>query len=203
MQAICEVWFMSEQAEPKLATPGAGLPKVEHVIARMLMRMRLWTGSRESFNAAFEAEREKIRELYGSCDAERGAQRVLIKRLRGLEDSSRNWSVWMTLDHLRITNHAMAYVISELGKDRQPRGEVSTAAVKPSIDATAAVVEEFEASCEAVLAAVAATPDLKTRLRHVHPWFGAMDAFAWHALAGAHMAIHRRQLELIGESVIR
>lgn len=104
----------------------------------------------------------------------------------------------MTLDHLRITNHAMAHVISELGNGSQPRWEVSTAAVKPSENATASVVDEFEASGEALLAAVAATPDLKTRLRHVHPWFGAMNAFARHALAGAHMEIHRRQLEKIG-----
>jgi hypothetical protein len=31
---------------------------------------------------------------------------VLIARPRGLEDSSRYWSVWMTLDHLRIVHLA-------------------------------------------------------------------------------------------------
>lgn len=192
---------MIHQNEPRLAPPGAGLPKMENIMARVLSRLRLWTGSRESFNASFKRERELIRGLYRGCEADLGARRILIKRLPGLEDSSRNWSVWMTLDHLRITNTAMAGVISELANDIQPTSVVSTATVKPSPAATAAVVAEYEASCDALLAAVNAAPNLKTKLRHIHPWFGPMDAFAWHALAGGHMGIHRAQLQRITQGL--
>ena len=34
----------------------------------------------------------------------------------------------------------------------------------------------------------------KFRHRDAHPWFGPMDASAWHALAGTHMGIHRAQI---------
>ena len=114
--------------------------------------------------------------------------------LRGLEDSSRNWSVWMTLDHLRITNDAFARFITDLTQGRIPEGKASTAAVKPSPTVTAAIEAEYEKSCDAVLATVAAAPDLKTRFRFAHPWFGPMDAAGWHALAGTHMGIHRAQI---------
>ncbi|MBX3389322.1 MAG: hypothetical protein KF691_07680 [Phycisphaeraceae bacterium] len=52
--------------------------------------------------------------MYESLSAGAAAERVLIPRLRGLEDSSRYWSVWMMLDHLRIVNSQVAMVIASL-----------------------------------------------------------------------------------------
>jgi hypothetical protein len=48
-----------------------------------------------------------------------------------------------------------------------------------------------------VLASVTASPNLKTKTRFSHPWFGPLDASGWHAMAGSHMAIHRKQIERI------
>ncbi len=124
---------------------------------------------------------------------------VLIPRLRGLEDSSRNWSVWMTLDHLRIVNMQIAGVMQALLAERVPPGKASTAAVKPSPEATAAVLPAYHASCDAVerVAARAAAPSLRTRLRFAHPWFGPLDAAGWHAMAAMHMGIHKAQVRAI------
>ena len=188
-------------SEPKLALPGAGLPIPERYIAPLLLAVRCWTGNRDSFNASFRQERETIRKLVSSSDAGAASQRVLIKRPRGLEDSSRYWSVWMTLDHLRFVNHEFTKIIGALTKGVVPPGEASTANVKPSPTVTAAVVAEYESSCDTLLAAVAAAPDLKTKVRYAHPWFGPMDAFAWHALAGGHMGIHRVQIERILQGI--
>jgi len=185
---------MSTASEPKLAAPGAGLPAIEHLIARLLFGLRLLTGNREAFTAKFKRERGAIRDLVASSDTARRGERVLIKRLPGLEDSSRNWSVWMTLDHLRITNGEFARIITDLTHRRVPAGAASTAAVKPSPTVTAAVEAEYEKSCDGLLAAAAAAPELKMHLRFAHPWFGPMDAFAWYALAGGHMGIHRGQI---------
>ena len=181
---------MNANDEPRLAPPGAGLPLPELLIARMLFALKRWTGGREAFNARFRQEREKIRSLVQSCDAETGARRVLIRRVRGLEDSSRYWSVWMTLDHLRIVHDAMAGIIAALTKGVVPDGAASTAAVKPSPSADATVVAAYEKSCEDLLATVASAPELKTAARFPHPWFGPMDAAAWHALAPGHLGIH-------------
>jgi len=188
---------MNSNLESKLAPPGAGLPKPELYIGRLLFALRRLTGSRDSFNARFQQEREAIHSLLKSCDAAASAKRVLIKRPRGLEDSSRYWSAWMTLDHLRIVNHSIAEIIGALAKGVVPPGVASTAAVKPNQTVTPAVVAEYESSCDAVLAAVAAAPELKTAARYAHPWFGPLDAFGWHAMAGGHMGIHRVQLERI------
>jgi len=123
----------------------------------------------------------------------------LIKRVRGLEDSSRYWSVWMTLDHLRIMHTGLTRVIASLSREITPPGAASTAAVKPSPQVTAAVVGEYEASCEALLATVAAADNLNTAARFTHPWFGPLDAAGWHALAAGHIGIHRVQIGRILE----
>src|SRR4051794_8680829 len=101
---------MKADLEPRLAPPGAGLPVPELFIARLLFAFRRWNGSREAFNTRFESERRAISELLKECDPEAAARRVLIQRPRGLEDSSRYWSVWMTLDHLRIVNFQIGHV---------------------------------------------------------------------------------------------
>lgn len=188
---------MTATTAPKLAAPGAGLPVIEHFIARVLFGLRRMTGSREAFSAKLQQERAAIRALVDSCDAARRGECVLIDRQRGMEDSSRNWSVWMTLDHLRITNDAFARIIADLTQGRVPAGRASTADVKPSPTVTAAVDAAYEHSCDAVLAALAGAGNLKTALRFSHPWFGPMDAFGWAALAGGHMGIHRGQIESI------
>jgi uncharacterized damage-inducible protein DinB len=189
--------IMNEQTEPKLAPPGAGLPAPEHFMARILFGLKRLTGSRESFNAKFAGERDAIRKLVANLTPEKASKRVSIRRCRGLEDSSRFWSVWMTLDHLRIVHLAFIGILKSLGKGEVPAGEASTAAVKPDPAVTADVVAAYEESCDALLATIASIPNLKTTVRFPHPWFGPMDAFGWHALAGGHMSIHRVQIERI------
>lgn len=183
--------------DPQLAPPGAGLPAVELWAARLLFALRRWRGSREGFIAKFEQERAAIRALVGSCPEVRRDERVLITRLRGLEDSSRNWSVWMTLDHLRITNMALAQVIAALTHGHVPGRKASTAAVKPSATVTAAVEADFESSCDAVLSVLTDGAELKTSLRFAHPWFGPLNAMGWAAMAGMHMGLHRAQIQSI------
>lgn len=188
---------MSASIDPQLAPPGAGLPAIELWVARLLFALTRRRGNRETFAARFEQERRAIQALVDSCsEAQRGEQ-VLISRLRGLEDSSRNWSVWMTLDHLRITNTALIRVITALTHGKVPPGKATTAAVKPSATVTATVEVEFERSCDGVLAAITAAHDLKTQVRFAHPWFGPLDAFGWAAMAGMHMGIHRVQIQSI------
>ncbi len=194
---------MSLSTPPSLAAPGAGLPAPEHFIARRLFALKRWLGSRDRFAAQFESERRWIVELVRGCAASKRGERVLIPRLRGLEDSSRYWSVWMTLDHLRITNLVFAQVITSLAEGVVPKKKASTADVKPDVAVTAEVEDTFAASCEAVPAAVAAVADLRTAAKYAHPWFGPLDAAGWQALAAMHMGIHRRQIARIIQDLPR
>lgn len=190
------------QPQPRLAPPGAGLPKMELFIARLMFSAQRMTGNRQSFNARFQRERETIRRLLRPLDADFASRRVLIKRPPGLEDSSRYWSAWMTLDHLRIIHGGMIRIISALAKGVKPPGTASTAAVKPSPQGTDAVVAEYEKSCDDLLTTVAAIDNLKTSVRYTHPWFGPLDAAGWHAMASIHMGIHRVQIERIIEGLL-
>jgi hypothetical protein len=175
---------------------------MELLIGRILFALRRRGATRDSVNARFQKERDAIRALVAGCTPDSGSRRVLIARPRGLEDSSRYWSAWMTLDHLRIVNREITRVIQDLTQGRIPEGAASTATVKPGADATAAVVAEYEQSCDALLAAAAVAPDLNTVLRFAHPWFGPLNAAGWHALAAGHMGIHREQLARIVKALI-
>ena len=187
--------------EPRLAPPGAGLPLPELLIARLIFAWHRRGGDRTKFDRLFREERNAILARARPLSDEEAARRVLIARLRGLEDSSRNWSVWMTLDHLRITNRAFASVMESLAKGVVPSRAASTAAVKPDQAVDGGVVAAFEQSCEAVLAVTKGQNTSRTSVRYAHPWFGPLDETAWHALAGFHMRLHRKQIERILEGM--
>lgn len=182
---------------PQLAAPGAGLPKIERFVAHRMIRWKAVRTTREQASACFATERAAILVLLPGHDEAALSQPVLIKRLPGLEDSSRYWSLLMVVDHLRIVNREIAEVITTLGAGRRPGREASIAGVKPSPAVTAAVIAEFEQGCEDFQSAVAAVPDLKTAQVFSHPWFGPMDAATWHFMTGFHMRLHRQQMRLI------
>ena len=184
-------------APPQLAAPGAGLPKPERFIANLRIRWTAARTTREQAAANFAAEQAAMLELLKNRDAATLSQQVLIKRLRGLEDSSRFWSLLMVVDHLRIVNRQITGVIASLGAGVVPTGEASTAAVKPSVQVTQDVIEEFNEGCRQFAATAAAVHNLKTKAQFPHPWFGPMDAATWHFMAGFHMRLHRRQMQLI------
>jgi len=122
---------------------------------------------------------------------------VLIKRLPGMEDSSRHWSVFMTMDHLRIVNGFIAETLALLARGEVPERAASTATVKPDPQADAAVWEGLETACDAIARTADAIPDLRTASRFAHPWFGPLDAAGWHFMAGFHMRLHRGQIQAI------
>ncbi len=188
---------MDSQSITQLAAPGAGIPAIERFIGSLVFRLKRWRGTKESITADFQTHREGIRSLVDSVNLTRRGARVLIPRLRGLEDSSRYWSVWMTLDHLRIVNGQIAQVIGSLSKGITPPGQASTAAVKPDEHVRAEVDATYERSCDDLLAAVAAAPRLDTSGSYVHPWFGQLDGGGWQTMAAGHMGIHRAQVERI------
>jgi hypothetical protein len=189
--------IMKTETEPKLAAPGAGLPPHELFVGRMIFALGRRFQSRAALRSRFERERAAIVGLVGRCPVAQRGQRVLVDRSPGMEDSSRYWSVWMTLDHLRITNLAFAMAVGSLAKGEVPSRKASTADVKPDPKVDASVEAAFASSCENYLRVERSIDALRTPLRYEHPWFGPLDAAGWHALAAGHLAIHRRQLENI------
>jgi hypothetical protein len=187
----------SHPTEPLLDAPGAGIPAIERFVGGLMFGFRRRFSSPAQISAKFQAEREVLRKLYLNVDPNARGTRVLIPRLRGLEDSSRYWSVWMVLDHLRIVNTGITNIITLLAQERTPERVVSTAAVKPDPQVTEAVEAAYEQSCDDYLATVVTIKTFKTKTRHAHPWFGPLDAAGWHSMVCGHMGIHRAQMAKI------
>jgi len=181
----------------KLEAPGAGLPKVELLAARVLFNWKRAWATKESATALIKTESEAMLRLARGCSPEQGRQRVLIDRLRGMEDSSRYWSLYMTLEHVRIVNMGCLGAIRSLTRGQVPERVASTAAVKPSPEVDESIIGEFEQACELLVKTADGAGDLRTKVRYAHPWFGPLDAAGWSFMAGFHMRLHRKQIEAI------
>lgn len=185
----------------KLAAPGAGLPLPELVIARIRFALKCRRTTREEAMNEFRNNRAQILEACERTGSTKASEQVLIKRLRGMEDSSRNWSIYMTLEHLRIVNDSIRTICALLSRGKIPPRAVSTADVKPSPETNASALSAFGDSCEALLEKISSIEDLDTEIKFAHPWFGPLNAFQWLVLAAFHMRLHLNQIRKIEEAL--
>ena len=184
-------------AQAKLEPPGSGLPAIELAWLRPGFRFICAVLPKGAALGLFKSEGERVLALAQTVSAERGAVPVLIDRVIGIEDSSRCWSVFMALDHLRIVNEGIASIVEALTRDRPFAQEVRIQDVKPSPASGPEAIDRFVASVAHYEAVVVRLGKLGRRMRHPHPWFGPMTARDWHCLAGIHQLVHRRQIERI------
>lgn len=187
----------STESLPQLEAPGAGLPRMELYISRVGFRLMSVFLSRRRANRWFQSEAEKILAIVRSLSPEQAARRVLIPRLSGLEDSSRYWSVYMTLEHLCIVDSEIARVTETLAAGHTVPEVVSTAAVKPSDTADTSTISHFEQISRDYATRLDAVKDSRSRLTLRHPWFGELGVTNWHQLGALHHRIHRKQIERI------
>jgi hypothetical protein len=187
-------------ADPVLAKPGAGLPIIEWAVAKYIMLPRLYK-SRDKQGAidAFTKESKKILDKARSVDHRMLTERRLVPRLQGLEDSSRYWSIAMTLQHLIIVTDLMREAVVQLSTGGTTLRSVGTAEVKPdpNVDAES-IFEKFERITDRFLKETgAANIDAFPNATHPHPWFGPLNAHQWLIFGGLHTNIHRKQVEAI------
>ena len=184
----------------KLAPPGAGIPLLERLAARHLFlgpyfRKMSW----EEANEVFLSEGRKILERVDPLSNQQMNEPRLIDRMKGLEDSSRFWSVSMTLEHLMIVGTRMGQLVVALSQGRVPPGKVDTADVKPHENRPKAEIisgfEKFLRDYEEN--AMKRVVDRSSRARFRHPWFGPLTAHQWHCMAGIHQGLHRKQVHQI------
>ncbi|MDD3517929.1 MAG: hypothetical protein PHQ14_06240 [Chromatiales bacterium] len=180
-----------------LAPPGAGLPPLEHLLARvgfLLLRSAL---TRRRIEVWLSAETRRVCDTARGLSLEQMQRQVLIPRVMGIEDSSRNWSAAMVLQHLVIVDTGIGELVTALSADHAFGREVRIADVKPIPGAGREQLSALEDALTAYLARVETIRNLHTARRHAHPWFGALDGHGWHVLAALHTMIHRRQLDAI------
>jgi hypothetical protein len=187
------------ETHPTLQPPGHGLPPLEAALTRYLVFPfgTAWL-SWDRAGRLFEAEGRRLLDRARGLSDDQLTQRVLIRRVFGIEDSSRHWSVAMTLQHLIIVGSAIAEFLPKLLEGAPLDTVVDIAQVKPPGDTGPDVKRAFEAFQRSYLDGIAARPrDRDAGGRLAHPWFGELTAYEWHCLAAVHQRIHRRQVERI------
>lgn len=184
-------------SEPNLAPPGTGLPFLEAFAVRNLifpfLRLRL---SQKSSLALFQKSGETILPLVRHMDLATFTQPVLIKRLPGLEDSSRNWSPEQTMEHIQIVTAAILFIIKKLENNQPIDLPVRTQDVKPSGGIGLDRIRAFQTYLEQTPQKLAQY-DFQSQATHPHPWFGDLKSIDWLRLIAFHQDLHRKQIELI------
>jgi uncharacterized damage-inducible protein DinB len=173
------------------------LPLPELLAGRLIFWFRRRLMSREQALVHFRDEASTIRRLAGSLSPADAARPTLIPRIVGIEDSSRNWSVFMTLEHLVIVDESAISILENLTAGKTLPTRFSTANVKPGPVKDGEVLQRFSRTVERYAQTLGKLPSLRTHAKQAHPWFGPLDAHGWHCLAAMHHAIHRRQIERI------
>lgn len=185
---------------PRLQAPGAGLPFLERLFLKfVVLRKETKRNTWESNMARFEREGRKILALLEGLDDAALGKRVLVKRVPGLEDSSRYWSVAMTLEHIMVVGSQMSFVVGELSHGRTPTVKADVVSVKPKgMQAPSQVVSSFQDFLQSTIPNLKkATGEQTSSSTFAHPWFGPITAKQWLWLLGSHQGLHRKQIEAI------
>lgn len=192
---------MTQRPQPILQPPGAGVPLPERLILRFFLGPFVAKRSNWEQNwQKFDSLNQKIFRLLDGLTTHQLQQKILVPPQRGLEDSSRDWSAAMVLEHLIIVGSVQKTAIIALSRGVVPDQKASTAAVKPKggvdglqqLEAYKAFLADVRASVDMVREAA-----LKTNLAYAHPWFGPCNPLQWQWLYAAHTAIHYQQLKEI------
>lgn len=184
---------------PQLAPPGAGLPWLESLMIRCfghwMLRSRFdW----EHAQAAIARVSSRMTKEAMDMDDEGLARRVLIQRLRGLEDSSRYWSSEMVLEHLVITGELFTNYVVALSHGRPVTDQRGIADIKPLGGLGRAIVARFAAVHEAIPVRLASEAGpFRDGPSHPHAWFGKLTAADWLSLTALHLGLHEKQWRAI------
>lgn len=190
---------LNDLQEPALKQAGTGLPKLEGFLLRhILIPLKLNSTSWQASKALLAKETDLTLSLYNHhIPGELYGEKVLIKRLRGLEEASCYWSPNMVLQHMALVARGMTNVIATLSREQYLIFDVQIGAFKPkegTQESYAATFEKIMTECDEVLNNITHT---RTKARHLHPWFGMLNAHEWYGLLAVHQQIHRKQLEEI------
>jgi hypothetical protein len=173
------------------------LPRWERLLGGWTVKALAALKAREWVSEHFRTEAHRIVDLLEGMDEELGRQRIKISRRPGMEPTSRDWSVFMTTEHLVIVNRGITAVIHALCADHNPGVEIRVEDIQPHPNAGPEQLEALSQSVDRYLDIVRRFGDLGCRQQYLHPWFGPLSASEWHVLAALHNRLHRGQIQRI------
>lgn len=176
---------------------GAGLPQIERLfINRILVPSVRILCTWNILLFMIKREIKIIKNLIEGIDEETLQKRVVIKRAFAIEDHSRDYSINMTLEHLRIAGSAVMSVIDILSNEKEFSKDITIEAVKPRDNAIdeAKKFFNFMKTYEEYIKNHKKNYSKKTKK---HPWFINFNNFDWSCFMYMHTFIHRRQIQAI------
>jgi hypothetical protein len=185
------------------AAPEFGIPRLERTYGWVLVRL--------TAACPVETLLSKFQRVSGTllvlCPQEEqtGTRRVRVRRFPGIEESSREWSGAMVLEHLTIVGRRVIELIPDLCAKRASSWVLRTRDVKPTGALTRKEsVSAFEAMVREYVQGVSeAGEGLRSPARHPHPWFGALRCKQWVAFMTLHHMVHVPHLRAIRAAVDR
>jgi hypothetical protein len=175
----------------------AGLPAYERRIADLGIRAYASVASPASILRLFRADAGRAIALSRRLPRVQGFKRISIARFPGIEDDSRHWSVYMTLDHLVMVNTAITALIHAICVNCEHGVEIQIEDVWPHVEAGPDRVQALALVVDRYSRLIERLGPLRSRETYPHRWFGPLTARHWHALAAIHNRTHRIQIEKI------
>lgn len=185
--------------EPQLEKPGAGLPFFESLYVRWYVGPFQSKKSDKAMNLRlFKMIGGRLVKEFNAVPPEKRDQKVLVPRMKGVEDSSRNWSPNEVLEHLMITGEGMRGLIVDLANGRTSDYVVKIENFKPKGkykggDAS----QDFKKFVDETVALLEPLKIEDAGPTHLHPWLGRFNALQWTWLIAGHGGLHLAQLQAI------
>jgi hypothetical protein len=183
----------------KLEAPGAGLPFFEALVVRWYVGPFQSRKNDKTKNLRlFSMVGARILKEFAAVPDGKRDQKVLVPRMKGVEDSSRHWSPNEVLEHLMITGEGMRGIIMELANSRTSDYEVKIENFKPKGKYQGGDArEDFKKFLDETVALLEPLAIEDRGLTHKHPWLGRFNALQWTWLLAGHGGLHLAQLQAI------
>ncbi len=180
-----------------LDKPGAGIPWLEQKIGGFLLRRYAAKRNRGQALEDFAATAGEVLGLVEGLDEARGRARVLVPRLRGMEDSSRYWSPYMIVEHLCLVDAPVLGLVRLLSAGKTTDRRSGPADVKPSPDSGLESLVKLHGIIAEWREHLPPAEKLLGSQQHPHSWFGNLNAHQWLCMGVMHHRIHLKQLQAV------
>lgn len=191
---------MKERPEDvKLEAPGAGLPFLDSLLMRFYVGPFVSKrGTVEENWKRFDRINKKIMEMVQPLSFEQIHKKILVPKLKGIEDSSRFWSVAETLEHIEMVGDSVCEGIEFLQNGIVPEKAANVAEYKPKgkyngVDPRPA----FEAFNKRIQDRLKGKKISLDPPFYRHPWLGMLSSQQWQWLLSGHSGIHYNQIKHI------
>lgn len=186
---------MTQQLQPA----GAGLPCLEKKFIRyILLPITFARTSREQAVENFLTIGQKCLDNVKALPEEDQRKPTLIKRVTGIEDSSRNWSALMTIEHLLIVGQGLRDLTTSLSEGQLLDFEIRIEDVKPPEETPDDIIQKYQEFLNNYKADIGKLGPLTSKAyKHKNPWFGKFTAQQWLVFNGVHNKVHLNQINRI------